>query len=108
MKSTKFNAATGTDTEGFSRSSNRFGGNQSGLSAVSNAGRGPTKGNDGACHDPVSGAGSAKGAPSHVHDTHAPGAYGKAQYRGVGGTAMPKTGKTTFNSGRGPTKGNQQ
>lgn len=73
-----------------------------------NMGRGPTRGNDGSCHDPISGKPSAKGAPSHTPDTHAASAPGKAEYRGVGGTKMPKLGATTFNAGRGPTKGNQQ
>lgn len=92
---------------GVNRSKNRFAGNQSGLSAVSNAGRGPTRGNDGACHDPISGAKSAKGAPSYVADTHAKGAYGKAPYRGQGGTSVKKPGADAkVNYGRGPTKGN--
>lgn len=104
-----FDGMAGT---GVNRGANRFAGNQwSGHSndgRLVNKGRGPTRGNDGSCHDPISGAKTQKGAPSHVHDTHAPGAYGKAPYRGVGGTAMPKTGKTEFNAGRGPTKGNQR
>lgn len=99
-----FNGMAG---DGVNRGKNRFAGNHSGLTGVVNAGRGPTRGNDGACHDPISGAGSAKGAPSHVHDTHAPGAYGKAQYRGVGGTQVKKPGsEAKINVGRGPTKGN--
>lgn len=62
-----------------------------------NKGRGPTKGNDGTK--------SYKGAPSMVADTHAKGAYGKAPYRGVGGTTVSSM---KSNYGRGPTKGNQQ
>jgi len=92
---------------GVNRGSSKYAGNKSGLSMKENYGRGPVKGNDGSCHDPISGVKSAKGAPSSVPDTHAPGAYGKASYRGVGGTPMPKTGKDSFNFGRGPTKGNQ-
>lgn len=76
------------------KGSTRFAGNKSGLTGVVNAGRGPTRGNDGTCHDPIGGKSVTKDArkqpPSHVHDTHAPGAYGKAQYRGVGGTTVKK------------------
>lgn len=108
MKADKNMDFNGMAGDGVNRGGSRFSGNQSGLKAKANYGRGPVKGNDGACHDPISGAKSAKGAPDMVPDTHAKGAYGKSPYRGVGGTAMPKTGKTSFNMGRGPTKGNQQ
>lgn len=58
-------------------------------SAKANYGRGPTKGNtDGK-----------KAGPSS--------ATGKGQYRGQGGTAIPKC-SDSINVGRGPTKGNQQ
>ena len=65
------------------------------------------KGNDGSCHHSGMAQGGKK-PQSSVPDTHAKGAYGMPQYRGVGGTPMPKTGRTEFNVGRGPTKGNQQ
>jgi len=91
--------------DGVNRGKNRFAGNQwSGHSndgRTVDFGRGPTKGNDGACHDPKTGAKSATGAP-----TTGGAQSNTKQYRGVGGTAMPKTGKESFNFGRGPTKGN--
>lgn len=87
--------------------STKYSGNQSGLTGKVNAGRGPTRGNDGKCCDPTGSGFKGTTPPSHVHDTHAPGAYGKAPYRGVGGTTV-KTGRESFNFGRGPTKGNQQ
>jgi hypothetical protein len=63
-----------------------------------NMGRGPTRGNDGSCgHSGF----SMTGRKPPV------GAGGSGQKRG-GGTAMPKTGRESFNMGRGPTKGNQQ
>lgn len=85
----------------------KYSGNQSGLKAIETGKRGPTKGNDGMCCDPLGSAPRGKTPPSHVHDTHAPGAYGKAPYRGQGGTVV-KTGRESFDFGRGPTKGNQQ
>ena len=88
-----------------SGSSTRFAHNQ--WSGHSNDGRSVqmpqqpnTRGNDGRCHDPKTG-GSTKGRTPPV------GAGGSGQKRG-GGTAMPKTGRTDFNMGRGPTKGNKQ
>ena len=69
--------------------------------ALINKGRGPTKGNDGTCHDPISGSKSAKGAPVS--------ASGKEQKRGPGGvTAKCPANPDRQNVGRGPTKGNQQ
>ena len=53
----------GAETVARRDTSKKFAGNQSGLTGTVNAGRGPVKGNNGACHDPISGAGSAKGAP---------------------------------------------
>lgn len=83
--------------------------NHSKLTMKGNFGRGPTKGNDGMCHDPISGEKSAKGAPSSVPDTHSKSAPGKAAYRGVGGTTVnrPKN-ADKINVGSGPRKGNQQ
>ena len=121
MKSTQSDKGLGFDgAEVVSRrdSSKKFAGNQSGLTGTVNAGRGPLRGNDGACHDPISGSKSAKGAP----DTS-----GKSSTvkncdsinvgRGPtgGGRAFdPKAGQNyqgnadRINVGRGPTKGNQQ
>lgn len=82
------------------KGSSKYAGNKTGLTAKANYGRGPVRGNDGMCHDPLNGkpvtGDSPKRPPSHVHDTHAPGAYGKAQYRGVGGTTVKKP--TTIDS----------
>ena len=63
-----------------------------------NFGRGHTVGNDGSCGH----AGMPfKGEKPPVS------AGGRGQKRG-GGTAMPKTGRETFDMRRGPTRGNQQ
>ena len=76
---------------GVNRGKNRFAGNQSGKTAVVNAGRGPTRGNDGT--------NSYAGAPT--------GATSTAQYRGVGGTQVKKPAAgAKIDMGRGPTKGN--
>lgn len=86
----------------------KYSGNHSGLTAKENYGRGPAKGNDGKCHDPISGTQRVKSAPSSVPDTHAPSAPGKAAYRGQGGTKVSRpTTMDKINAGRGPTKGNQ-
>ena len=104
MKSTQSDKGLGFDgAEVVSRrdSSKKFAGNQSGLTGVVNAGRGPVRGNDGTCHDPISGAGSAKGAPVS--------ATGKEQKRGPGGVvAKCPANPDRQNVGRGPTRGNQQ
>lgn len=77
-----------------------------------NYGRGPTRGNDGSCghsgfshsgKTPPTSAVPAVPAQGSVRDNINRG----SQVRG-GGTAMPARGKTEFNVGRGPTKGNQQ
>lgn len=87
----------GMKGDGVNRGKNRFAGNHSGLTAVVNAGRGPTKGNQD--YDARQGA--------HREPPH--GTTGKAQYRGVGGTQVKKPGaEAKINVGRGPTKGNQQ
>lgn len=63
-----------------------------------NYGRGPTRGNDGSC---------GHSGMSHSGKKPITSAGGPGQKRG-GGTAMPATGKTSFNAGRGPTRGNAQ
>ena len=77
-----------------------------------NMGRGPTKGNDGSCghagyadtgRKPMTAAVPALPAQGSTRDTINRG----SQVRG-GGTAEPKRGRTDFNMGRGPTKGNMQ
>ena len=103
----------GMKGDGVNRAANRLAGNHwSGHSndgRLVNKGRGPTKGNQdydagqGAHREPPT-----RSLPSSVKTKNPDYINGGAQYRGVGGTAMPKTGKTSFNSGRGPTKGNQQ
>ena len=77
--------------QGPAKASNKFAGNQSGLTGKTNAGRGPTKGNtDGKQAGPSS-------------------ASGKAQYRGQGGTTVKcPTNPDRINAGAGPRKGNQQ
>ena len=90
MKSTPGLTFDGAEAIAPKKSSTKFAGNQSGLTAKANYGRGPTKGNtDGKQAGPSS-------------------ASGKAQYRGQGGTTAkcpPNADK--INVGRGPTKGNQ-
>lgn len=97
MKSTSFNAATGTSSEGFSKGSNKYMTNQhSGKmndGALINKGRGPTGGGTSVpyCSDMVAGS-------KHPQ---------KRQAVGDGSTkSMPNLGKESFNYGRGPTKGN--
>lgn len=86
----------------------KYSGNQHGGAAEGNFGRGPTKGNTGtqtagSCKPPVS-AVPAVPAQGSVRDSINRG----AQVRTPGGTKeMPKRGKTDFDMGRGPTKGNQ-
>lgn len=99
MKETKgFNAATGTSSEGFSRgtSAMKYCGNMYGGTAkpdaMINKGRGPT------------GGGTAMPTCGKEMFT------GKSQVRQAVGdgatTAMPATGKISFDMKRGPTKGN--
>lgn len=103
MSNLDFDGMAGT---GVNRGKNRFAGNHSGLTAVTNAGRGPTKGNQdydarqGAHKEPVTRALPAipKGKDMFT---------GTAQYRGQGGTQVKKPGaEAKINAGRGPTKGN--
>ena len=77
-----------------------------------NMGRGPTRGNDGSCghsgyadtgRKPMTAAVPGLPAQGSTRDSINRG----SQVRG-GGTAMPTRGRTDFNAGRGPTKGNQQ
>jgi hypothetical protein len=88
--------------------STKFSGNQSGLKAKTNAGRGPTVGNhgtttDSSCKPPVSGVPSLPKQGS-TRDSINRG----AQVRNPGGVKeMPKRGRESFDMGRGPTKGNQ-
>ena len=98
----------GMKGDGVNRGKNRFAGNHSGLTAVVNAGRGPTKGNQdydarqGAHREPPT---RALPAVSKGKDMFT----GTSQYRGVGGTQVKKPGaEAKINVGRGPTKGNQQ
>jgi hypothetical protein len=124
MKESKgFKAATGTSSEGFSRGTNKYAKNQwSGHSNDGrevNMGRGPTKGNDGKCHHsgmahagkmPPTSALPAVPAQGSVRDNINRG----TQQRGGGREFMPSATQNyrgnpdRINSGRGPTKGNQQ
>lgn len=72
-----------------------------------------TRGNDGRCHDPKTG-GSTKGRtpptaalPASVKIKDPDYINGGAPVRGSSMT-RPKTGRESFNMGRGPTKGNKQ
>lgn len=96
--------------------SNKFRGNQSGLTPKANYGRGPTKGNMDIEKGREEFGSEGRRAPSHTPDTHAKGAYGMPQVRNPGGTRKwePKAGQNyngnpdKINAGRGPRKGNQQ
>ena len=120
-----FNAATGTSSEGYSRGANKYAKNQwSGHSndgRLVDMGRGPTKGNDGACghsgmpHQgakPMTAAVPSLPAQGSVRDNINRG----SQVRTPGGTRAfaPQAGQNykgnadSINVGRGPTKGNQQ
>ena len=75
------------------------------------------KGNDGECHDPISGGSTKRNRPpASVPDTHPKSAPGMPQVRNPGGTRtwQPSAGQNykgnpdSINMGRGPTKGNQQ
>jgi len=97
MKEAKgFNAATGTSSEGYSRSADKLAKNQhtghSNDGRSVNFGRGPTGGST-----------KVPAGKEITMGCHQP------QVRTPGGTKeMPKTGKESFNFGRGPTKGNQK
>ena len=98
----------GMKGDGVNRGKNRFAGNQSGKTAVVNAGRGPTKGNQ----DYDARQGAHREPPTRALPAIATGKdmfTGTSQYRGVGGTQVKKPGaEAKINVGRGPTKGNQE
>jgi hypothetical protein len=121
----KYNPATSTSSDGFSRGSDKFSHNNwSGHSndgRLVNKGRGPTKGNDGSCHHsgmpmtghkPMAAAVPSLPAQGSVRDNINRG----AQVRTPGGTRAfdPKAGQNykgnpnSINVGRGPTKGTSQ
>ena len=100
----------GMVNSGSAAHTNRFAGNQSGLTAITNAGRGSTVGNSGRCHSPVGEGMYAKAAPP-VHATPGVPPQGSVrdsinrgqQYRGEGGTsaAAPKN-PDRINAGNRP------
>ena len=74
--------------------STRYAHNQSGKKAITNAGRGPTRGNTGPQRTPVNPPATASG---------------KEQKRNPGGTKeFPKQGRVSFEMPQGPRKGNSQ
>jgi hypothetical protein len=85
----------GMVNSGSAAHTNRFAGNQSGLTAITNAGRGSTVGNSGRCHSPVGEGMYSKAAPAVMATPSVP-AQGSVrdsinrgqQYRGEGGS-MP-------------------
>jgi len=81
-------------SNGVSKGSNKFSGNQSGKTGLTNAGRGPT--------------GGGTAMPSCGCEMTAGSKFPqKRQAVGDGSTtSMPNRGKESFNFGRGPTKGN--
>ena len=103
-------AFDGMVNSGSAASTGKYAGNQSGLKAITNAGRGSTTGNNGHCHDPV-GAGMYPKAPPPVHATPGVPAQGSirdsinrgTQYRGQGGV-MPQAPKNPdrINAGNRP------
>lgn len=89
-ESNGYKAIYGGSGEGYSRGADKLAKNHSGLTAVTNAGRGPTGGST-----------KVPAGKEITMGCHQP------QVRNAGGTKeMPKTGKESFNYGRGPTKGN--
>lgn len=92
MKFEKVNPATGAAAPGFSRGTDKYAKNQhtghSNDGRLVDFGRGPT------------------GGTTKVPATS--GGKGSAQVRTPGGTKeLPKRGQTSFDLGRGPTKGNE-
>lgn len=84
----------GLDSSCCEKGSTKYAGNQSGKTAVTNAGRGPTKGNTGPQRTP-------KNPPAT--------ASGKEQKRNPGGTKeFPQQGRTSFEFKQGPRKGVSQ
>ena len=115
MKFEKVNPATGATAPGFSRGTGKYSGNQhmkTNSDALINKGRGPTVGNKSDDDSTYPDARVTPALPKQgsVRDNINRG----EQVRHSGGgrfaetTAMPKTGKESFNFGRGPTKGNQR
>ena len=100
----------GMVNSGSAAHTNRFAGNQSGLTAITNAGRGSTVGNSGRCHSPVGEGMYAESKPP-VHATPSVPPQGSVrdsinrgqQYRGEGGTsaAAPKN-PDRINAGNRP------
>jgi hypothetical protein len=90
-------AFDGMVNSGSAAAGNKYAGNQTGLKAITNAGRGSTIGNNGHCHDPVGAGMYPKSAPP-VHATPSVPKQGSVrdsinrgqQYRGEGGV-MPKS-----------------
>lgn len=114
-----FNAATGTSSEGYSRGTGKYAGNQhagkTNPDALINKGRGPTKGNQ----DYDVNQGAHREPPTAGVPAFKPGKdmfTGTTQVRTPGGTRSwaPAAGQNykgnadKINVGRGPTKGNQQ
>lgn len=94
-----FNGMAG---DGVNRGKSRFAGNHSGLTAVTNAGRGPTRGNM-----DIERGGEEFGAEGKRAPTTGGAQSDTKQYRGIGGTVVKKPGALAkINVGRGPTKGN--
>lgn len=91
MKHENVNPATGAAAPGFSRGSDKFAHNQwSGHSndgRLVNKGRGPTKGNDGECHNPGTPGGSVTKDPYRRAPTTGGAQSDTKQYRGQGGTS---------------------
>ena len=91
-----YNAATSTSGPGYSRGTNKYAKNQ--WSGHSNDGREVNFG-----RGPTGGSTKVPAGKETTMGCHQP------QVRTPGGTKeMPKRGQTSFDYGRGPTKGNQQ
>jgi hypothetical protein len=103
-------AFDGMVNSGSAASTGKYAGNQSGLKAITNAGRGSTTGNNGHCHDPV-GSGMYPKAPPPAAGTPGVPAQGSVrdsinrgqQYRGQGGTvARSPANPDRINAGNRP------
>jgi len=104
-ESNGYKAIYGGAGEGFSRGADRLTGNhyqKTNSDALINKGRGPTVGNTSNDKTP----GTSAMPKTHAGKEMTMGCH-NPQVRTPGGTKeMPKTGKESFNYGRGPTKGN--
>ena len=111
-----YNAATGTSSEGYSRGTNKYAGNQhqkTNPDALINKGRGPTVGNH---SDDDSTYPDAARLPKFTPGTEMFRGSSNPQVRTPGGTRAfdPSAGQNykgnadKINVGRGPTKGNQR